>query len=156
MTEIMRFSLNVYKVEISNNEIILTPIRSDIRNYIINEEELFQNDFTNSTINYCIIKDNHNNNVINIDINRPYISCLIDLYRIIPTSIILQNTTFNILLTEENQRGYRYYPDIRLSIQRRDTNATIKEIIKMVRINLFEIDIGIKLSIGNDIYYKNF
>ena len=152
----MRFSLNVYKVEISNNEIILTPIRSDIRNYIINEEELFQNDFTNSTINYCIIKDNHNNNVINIDINRPYISCLIDLYRIIPTSIILQNTTFNILLTEENQRGYRYYPDIRLSIQRRDTNATIKEIIKMVRINLFEIDIGIKLSIGNDIYYKNF
>jgi hypothetical protein len=156
MTKNMHFSLNDYKVEISNNEIVLTPIPREIKNYIINEEELFENNFTNSKINYCIIKDNHNDNIINIGINCPYISCLIDLYKIIPTNIILQNTLFNILLTEENEKGYRYYPEIKLSIQRRDSNATIKEIIKMVRINLFEIDIAIKLLNGDDIYYKNF
>jgi len=80
------------------------------------------------------------------------------MYKIIPTNIILQNTTFNISLKEdfEGTKGYKWFSEIGLSVQRKDANGTLKEIMNMIRINKFKIDIGIKLSNGVDIYYKNF
>lgn len=154
----MCFSLNDYKVEISNNQIVLTPIPREIRNYITNEEELLKINFTYATINYCIIHDTCNDNIINIPSNYHFSRCLINLYKIIPTNIILQNTTFNISLKEDfgETKGYKWFSEIGLSVQRKDANGTLKEIMKMIRINKFKIDIGIKLSNGVDIYYKNF
>jgi len=45
-------------------------------------------------------------------------------------SIILQNTTFNIKLTNENGKcGYIWKPEINMSIQGKDAPGTLKEII---------------------------
>jgi hypothetical protein len=69
-------------------------------------------------------------------------------------STILQNTTFNIKLTNENgNKGYEWCPEINMSIQRKDANGTLKEIIKMIKINNYKIDIGIKLSSNEMIKY---
>ena len=73
----MCFSLNDYKVEINNNQIVLTPSPREIRNYITNEEELLKINFTYSTINYCIIHDTCNDNIINIPSNYHFSRCLI-------------------------------------------------------------------------------
>jgi uncharacterized protein YaiL (DUF2058 family) len=40
-----------------------------------------------------------------------------------------------------------------MSIQKKDANGTLKEIIKMIKINNYKIDIGIKLSSNEMIKY---
>jgi hypothetical protein len=145
MTDIIRISnINNYKLELINNELILTPIL----NYI-SESDLLSIDLRHSQINYCIIKDKDNNILLNNSNVISYLRNLIDLYR---------NTSFNISLQKEDggNKGYVWYPEIRLSIQGKDARGTIREIINMVRINEYKIDISINLSNGEIIYYKNF
>ena len=73
-----------------------------------------------------------------------------------PASFILQNTTFNIKLTNENgHKGYHFYSEINMSVQAKDANGTFKEIIKMINLNSYKIDIGIELSNKEKINYKN-
>ena len=73
-----------------------------------------------------------------------------------PASFILQNTTFNIKLTNENgNKGYIWYSEINMSVQNKDSNGTFKEIIKMINLNSYKIDIGIELSNNEKINYKN-
>lgn len=145
MTDIIRISnINNYKLELINNELILTPIL----NYI-SESDLLSIDLRHSQIKYCIIKDKDNNILLNNSNVISYLRNLIDLYR---------NTSFNISLQKEDDKnkGYVWYPEIRLSIQGKDARGTIREIINMVRINEYKIDISINLSNGEIIYYKNF
>ena len=151
MNNIIRIpNINNYQQEIINNELVLTPIY----NYITLDELLDKN-LTNSKINYCIITDtNTDNEVISNSIK--YIKILIDIYKYLPASFILQNTTFNIKLTNENgNRGYTWYSEINMSVQRKEANLTFKEIIKMINLNNYKIDIEIELSNGEKINYKN-
>ena len=149
MNNIIRIpNINNYQQEIINNELVLTPIY----NYITLHELLYKN-LTNSKINYCIITDTDNEIISNsIKYNR----ILIDIYKYLPASFILQNTTFNIKLTNENgNRGYIWYSEINMSVQGKDSNGTFKEIIKMINLNNYKIDIGIELSNGEKINYKD-
>ena len=151
MNNIIRIpNINNYQQEIINNELVLTPIY----NYITLDELLDKN-LTNSKINYCIITDtNTDNEVISNSIK--YSKILIDIYKYLPASFILQNTTFNIKLTNENgNRGYTWYSEINMSVQRKEANLTFKEIIKMINLNNYKIDIEIELSNGEKINYKN-
>ena len=150
MNNIIRIpNINNYQQLIINNELVLTPIY----NYITLDELLDKN-LTNSKINYCIITDtNTDNEVISNSIK--YIKILIDIYKYLPASFILQNTTFNIKLTNENgNRGYTWYSEINMSVQRKEANLTFKEIIKMINLNNYKIDIEIELSNGEKINYK--
>jgi len=114
---------------------------------IVNETELLSKEFNNSKINYCIIKDN-NDDIVSNDKNKWFL-ILKDIYKSSPTSTILQNTTFNIKLTNENgNKGYELCPEVNMSIQRKDANGTLKEIIKMIKINNYKIDIVIKLQMN--------
>ena len=151
MNNIIRIpNINNYHQAIINNELVLTPIY----NYITLDELLDKN-LTNSKINYCIITDtNTDNEVISNSIK--YIKILIDIYKYLPASFILQNTTFNIKLTNENgNRGYTWYSEINMSVQRKEANLTFKEIIKMINLNNYKIDIEIELSNGEKINYKD-
>ena len=150
MNNIIRIpNINNYHQAIINNELVLTPIY----NYITLDELLDKN-LTNSKINYCIITDtNTDNEVISNSIK--YSKILIDIYKYLPASFILQNTTFNIKLTNENgNRGYTWYSEINMSVQRKEANLTFKEIIKMINLNNYKIDIEIELSNGEKINYK--
>jgi hypothetical protein len=42
-----------------------------------------------------------------------------------------------------------------MSVQAKDANGTFKEIIKMINLNSYKIDIGIELSNNEKINYKN-
>ena len=151
MNNIIRIpNINNYHQAIINNELVLTPIY----NYITLDELLNKN-LTNSKINYCIITDtNTDNEVISNSIK--YSKILIDIYKYLPASFILQNTTFNIKLTNENgNRGYIWYSEINMSVQHKEANLTFKEIIKIINLNNYKIDIGIELSNGEKINYKN-
>jgi hypothetical protein len=143
-------NINNYHQAIINNELVLTPIY----NYIT-LDELFDKNLTNSKINYCIITDINADNTVISNSNK-YNRILIDIYKYLPASFILQNTTFNIKLTNENgNRGYHFYSEINMSVQNKDSNGTFKEIIKMINLNNYKIDIGIELSNNEKINYKN-
>ena len=72
-----------------------------------------------------------------------------------PTQKILQTTTFNMKLTNHNGlNGYKWCPKLNLSIQHKDTNNTVKEILNMIKINNYSIKINIKLETNYIIKFK--
>jgi len=72
-----------------------------------------------------------------------------------PTQKILQNTNMNIKLTNENGiKGYSFYPELNLSIQGKDAKGTLREIINLVKLNNYKIDIYIKLDTNEIIYFS--
>lgn len=149
MDNIIRIpNINNYHQAIINNELILTRIY----NYI-SIDELLDSNLSNSKINYCIITDIDGEIISN---SNKYFRILIDIYKSLSASFILQNTTFNIKLTNENgNKGYRWCPEINMSVQGKDANDTLKEIIKMINLNNYKIDIEIELFNGNKLNYKN-
>ena len=150
MNNIIRIpNINNYRQSIFNNELILTPIY----NYI-SIDVLLDLNLTNSKINYCIITDIDEKIISN---SNKYFRILIDIYKSLSASFILQNTTFNIKLTnEDGNKGYKWCPEINMSVQRKDSNGTLKEIIKMITLNNYKIDIEIELADGTKNNYKNY
>jgi hypothetical protein len=148
MSNIIRIpNIDKYRQEIVNNELILTPIK----NYI-NEKHLTNMNLANSKIINCIITDN-NDEIVSYSIK--WFRIILDIYKSLSASTILQNTTFNIKLTNEcGNKGYRWCPDINMSVQAKDANDTLKEILKMVSINKYKIDIEIKLFNEEIINFK--
>ena len=74
-----------------------------------------------------------------------------------PTQKILQETTFNFKLSNENgYNGYVWCEDINMSFQNKDAKNTIIEILKMIKVNNYYIDLIIKLQTGKIINYKNY
>jgi len=68
---------------------------------------------------------------------------------------ILQNTTFNMKLTnEKGLKGYDWNNDLNISIQGKDANLTMLEIIKMIKLNKYHFDISITLNDGNIVHFK--
>ena len=69
---------------------------------------------------------------------------------------ILQNTTFNCKLTnEKGLNGYDWNKDLNMSIQGKNANLTMIEIINMIKLNKYNMDISITLIEGKEIYFKN-
>lgn len=96
MDNIIRIpNINNYHQAIINNELILTRMY----NYI-SIDELLDSNLSNSKINYCIITDIDGEIISN---SNKYFRILIDIYKSLSTSFILQNTTFNIILTNEDR-----------------------------------------------------
>ncbi len=147
MTDIIRISnISDYKQEIIDNELILTPIY----NYI-DENELYSKDLNNSIIESCLILDNDEI----ISNSMKYFRILIDIYKSMAASTILQNTKFNIKLTnEKGYKGYYWCPEINMSVQLQNAIGTMKEIIKMIKINKYKINICIKLITNEKIRFK--
>ena len=72
-----------------------------------------------------------------------------------PTQKILQTTTFNLKSTIENgENSYKWCDDIQMSFQNKDAKGTLKEILKMVKVNNFSINLTIKLKTGRIIHFK--
>ena len=147
MTEQIRIqNIENYTQKIINNELVLTP-----KKQYITENELIMTKITYSTIEECLIKKD---NVI-ISTNTNYRPILVDIWKTIPTQKILQNTTFNFKLTNENgDKGYKWCDDINMSFQNKDATGTLKEILNMVKVNKLTIRLSIKLESGNIIHFK--
>jgi len=73
-----------------------------------------------------------------------------------PIQRVLQTTTFNMKLRDENgENGYNWCKRLNLSIQSRDARLTMREIINMIKLNGYSIDILIKLENNNIIKFRN-
>jgi hypothetical protein len=115
------------------------------------ENELNITQITNSNIEECLVKKEEEI----ISINTSYRSVLIDIWKTMPSQKILQTTTFNFKLTNENgEKGYRWCDDIHMSFQSKNARGTLKEILNMVNVNKLTIKLSIKLETGRIVHFK--
>ena len=148
MSEISIPNISDYDLKTVNNVLIITP-----KTTYLSKDEFLNNDFTSSKILKCEITKNNNLLISN---NLNYKKILHNIWKTMTSSKILQNTTFNMKLTNENgERGYVWYDDLKLSIQSKNANNSIKEIFNMVNINNYSITLKIQLVNNNIINYKN-
>ena len=148
MTEIIRIpNIDNYIVEIIGGELILTP-----KDNYITATELSQTCFKHSRILECSIKDGEEV----ITDKTSYLTNLKNIYKTMPAQLILQTTQFNVKLTNENgENGYHWCPLIQMSVQHKDTNGTLKEILHMVRVNNYTVRLRIQLKSGRIIKINN-
>jgi len=148
MEDIIIKNIENYTQEIINGDLILTP-----KQYYITLDEFDITCFTKSTILYCEIKNNYDI----ITNKQKYRSILTAIWKSMPTQKILQYTTFNFKLTDEKGiNGYNWCSKLNMSFQNKDANNTISEIMKMIQLNNYTIQLKIKLNTERIIYYKNY
>lgn len=108
---------------------------------------------TNTKIKNCRIYKKSNHDLISSD-RKAFRTVLVDIWKSMPTQKIIQNTTFNIELENmEGNKGYTYHKDLKFSFQSKDTNGTWKEIVKMVELNNYQMEIVIQLTDGKIVEY---
>jgi hypothetical protein len=147
MTDIIRIpKIENYIQEIINGDLILTP-----KKQYLTENELYMTQITNSSIVECLIQKGEEK----ISTEKSYRGALIDIWKSMPTQKILQTTSFNFKLTNENgKKGYYWCDEIKMSFQNKDDEQTLKEIIRMVKENKLTIMLIIKLEIGRMVHFK--
>jgi len=129
-------NIEEFTQQIINGNLILTRI-----NPFISEVTLFQQNLRGSYLTLCKI------NNIYIDIHK-YKKLLIHLYSAIDRELILQHTILNILQEIKYDKGFNYYSQLALSIQGADATRTLKEIINIVRLQNYNMELKIKLING--------
>ena len=140
-------NLSRYTYCIKDDKMIFEP-----KKFLISEEELKRMSLTKSKIQKCDLKNKNGKSISN---GKQYKSILKKIWKDMPTQKIVQNTTFNVKLTnEKGEKGYQWDDSLKISIQNKDANGTMKEIIKMCKINNFRLDISIKLEDNKLIQFK--
>jgi len=153
MTEIIRVqNIQNYIIEYINGDLILTPKQQ--QPIYITEDELMLTSVSGSSILECNIK---NVECFPISSGRnKYAPILIDIFEMMDPITIIKESTFNFKLTDEDGlHGYHWYPCLKLSIQSKCANDTLKEIIRMVKFNNCSIKLCIKLKTAEIIHFKN-
>ena len=147
MTEEIRIpNIENYIMEVINGELILTPKKQSI-----SEEELYAISIVNSKIEKCTIKKD--NEIIST--RETYRGILVDIWKYMPVQKVLQTTTFNFKLTNENgKKGYIWCNSIQMSFQDRNSQLSLREILNMIKVNNLSIELSIKLETGRTINYK--
>lgn len=151
MSEIIRIPyIENYTQEIINGELILTP-KVTTKECFVTENEMNKTILNSSKILNCIVKNGEEI----ISDKTGYYPILCDIWCSMPTQKILQNTTFNMKLTNENGlKGYNWNPKLNLSIQRKDANYCMKEMLVMIKLNNYSIDITFEIETKKIIRFK--
>lgn len=146
-------NLAKYTVETENDNIIFTPIREirEIREYIP-QDELNRMPIAHSAILGCLIKKRGGEIISK---KTTYRGAMVEIWKDMPVQQILQTTTFNFKLTNENrEKGYQWCDDIHMSFQNKDATGTLREILNMARVNDLTIEMSIKLKTGRIVHFK--
>ena len=149
MSDIIRVTnIENYTIEFINGDLIFTPKKS----YITDEDHILELVPT-SRIDECVINTQRGEPISNLQ--NSYRMILIDIWKSMPAQKILQTTSFNIKLTNENDlNGYKWCPEINMSIQAKDHHETLKEIIKLVKINNYSLSLSLKISNNNIVSFN--
>jgi hypothetical protein len=140
-----------HKINIHENDLILTPKQPTI---YITEDKLMMTSVSYSTILKCNIKDVEGNIISNGETKYHHI--LLDIFKKMDRSTIANYSSFNVKPTDEKGvHGYYWVDDLELSIQHRCANATLKEIIRMIKYKKYTIKISIQLKADEIIHFKN-
>lgn len=148
MSEVIRIcNIDLYSIEIVDGTLLATP--KEPKQYITTDD-FNKCILTSSKIISCIIT--HGDKIISN--KRKYMSILVDIWKTMTTTKIVQNTTFNMKTNEQYENGYKWRPELMLSVQGKDAKQTMNEIIHMIVLNKYSIDISIELQTGKCIHYK--
>ena len=123
-----------------------------INNYIA-ENKLNDINFAKSEILECIIK----NKKVIISNAKNYISILRDIWKTMTKENILKTSTYKIKETKETKettKGYTWCNELNFSYPNKCINHILKEIIKMINVNKYNIKLSIKLETCTIINFK--
>ena len=144
MEEIRVPNIQNYTQKIVDGVLILKP-----KQIYVTEDEVVES-ITNSVIVTCVVKD------IQFDPTLSTLECLrfilLNIWKKMPAQKILQTTTFNFKLTDED--NYKWSPEINMVIQPKNTTNTFKELCNMIRVNKLTIELIIKNKTGKMIHFK--
>lgn len=116
---------------------------------IITDDELAE-DYTSSIIEESIIV-NRDGDIVSD--NKKFRGILVDIWKTMEKQDILDNTTFTFKYgNKRGVKGYNFCEGINMSFQNRDSNATLKEILRMVKLNNLAIYLSIKLENGDIVH----
>jgi len=132
-------------------------IEDDLSEDDLSEEDLSEDDlsededYTSSTIEKCIIVNREGGIVSD---NKKFRGILVDIWKTMEKQDILDNTTFKFKSgNKRGLKGYKWFEPINMSFQNKDSNKTLKEILNMVKVNNFAIDLSITLKTGEVIHF---
>jgi len=108
----------------------------------IDEASVFKKNLLKSSIIECKL------NGINLNLYK-YKKLLIYIYYMMDINTIIENSVINVSREEIHDRGYKFYRDLGLSVQGNDARHTLKEIINIVKINKFSLEL--KIDNGHEI-----
>jgi len=115
----------------------------------ITNDELVE-DYTSSIIEESIIV-NRDGDIVSD--NKKFRGILVDIWKTMEKKEILDNTTFKFKYgNKRGVKGYNFCEEINMSFQNRDSNATLKEILRMVKLNNLAIYLSIKLENGDIVH----
>ena len=130
------------------------PLKKKKFKKYISEEVLKKTDLKKSKIIRCIVKTMKG---VVISDDTKYRTVLNNMYKFMRSKDIdIQKITeFNMKKTNENGlNGYKWYPELNLSIQGKDATYTMKEILNMIKVNNYSIKITIQLETKKIIKFK--
>lgn len=110
----------------------------------------YENDYTSSIIEESIIV-NRDGDIVSD--NKKFRGILVDIWKTMEKQDILDNTTFKFKSgNKKGVKGYNLCEGINMSFQNRDSNATLNEILRMVKLNNLAIYLSIKLETGEIVH----
>ena len=110
----------------------------------------YENDYTSSIIEESIIV-NRDGDIVSD--NKKFRGILVDIWKTMEKQDILDNTTFKFKSgNKRGVKGYNLCEGINMSFQNRDSNATLNEILRMVKLNNLAIYLSIKLETGEIVH----
>jgi hypothetical protein len=107
-------------------------------------------DYTSSIIEESLIV-NRDGDIVSD--NKKYRGILVDIWKTMEKQDILDNTTFKFKSgNKRGVKGYNLCERINMSFQNKDSNFTLKEILRMVKLNNLAIYLSIKLETGEIVH----
>jgi len=129
-------NIEEFTQEVVNGGLVLTRIIP-----FIDEATLFQRNLRGSTIIGCKF------NGVQINMKK-YMKLLLFIYSTIDKETILQHSVLNVTQAEIRVKGFRYYNQWGISVQNVESRRTLKEIINIVKIKSYQLELKIKLKTG--------
>jgi len=141
-------NISKYNISFKDNKLIL--YYKD--NTYLSKKELFQQDLKYSILKKACMCENEYKNI-------KYKSFLVKLYDYISQEVdsktLIENSTMNITEEQRTDSGYTYYPKLKVSIQGKDTNKTLKEIVHTSETYNIQLTLEILLKNKKVIRYRN-
>lgn len=109
-------------------------------------------DYTSSKIEECKVV---NREGVIVSDKKKYRGILVDIWKTMKKQDIVENTTFKIKNgNKRGVKGYNWCEEIDMSFQSRDANATLREILHLVKVNNLAIDLSITLKTDETVRFN--
>ena len=155
-----------YTLVYSNNTLILTPkeesnliIPEEESNLIIPEQQILSEneirelDLRRTTIIECVVKKKSSSTIISSN-KTTYWGVLVDILQSIPKDKLKKTTRVKFMLTNEcGTNEYYWYPKLGMSLQTMYIGQIMKELLYMLKINNYTINLSIKLQNSKIVVY---